>query len=101
MLHVLRALSLIVTRLERPTDFDVIFQKGNFSSVLRIACTGDPFVQLQALHLISELGIGQENDLKQRVLKSGAVPAIVQVKAIIVEVKPFLIISIKSFLLFA
>ena len=80
IVRVLRTVSLIATRLERPSDFDIMFQKGHLDSVLRIVESGEAFVQLQALHLISELGIGQEKELKQRVLEGGAVPAIVEVK---------------------
>jgi len=78
IVRVLRTVSLIATRLERPSDFDIMFQKGHLDSVLRIVESGEAFVQLQALHLISELGIGQEKELKQRVLEGGAVPAIVE-----------------------
>jgi acetylglutamate synthase len=77
--HVLRAISLVVTRLGATDEIHLLFRDGHFKAILRACLCEDHFVRQQAVHLVSELGVNQENDLKQNVLKNGAVKAIVEV----------------------
>jgi hypothetical protein len=76
---VLRTVSLILTKLESSTETQIIFQRRRFEDVLRACLSRDEFVRQQALHMVSELGVNQENSLKQNVLNAGAIPAIVKV----------------------
>lgn len=77
--HVLRTISFIITGLESFTEIHIIFQRRRFHDILQACQSRDEFVRQQALHVVSELGVNQENDLKQSVLSAGAISAVAKV----------------------
>jgi hypothetical protein len=80
--HVLRTISLIISRLESFTEIQIIFQRRRFHDILQACQSRDNFVRQQALHVVSELSVNQENGLKQSVLSAGAITAVAKVSAV-------------------
>lgn len=83
MYYVLRTVSLIVTRLDGIQEVLVLFEGTTMKDVLKLCLAKNDFVRQQALHLVSEIGVSPEQDLKQRVLKCGAVKVIIEVRVFV------------------
>ena len=81
MYYVLRTVSLIVTRLDGLQEILQIFANNHFKDIIGQCCSDNDVVREQALHLVSEIGVGEDHGLKQRVLKAGSVKAITEVCA--------------------
>ncbi len=90
MYYVLRTVSLIVTRLDGLQEILQIFDNNHFKDIIGQCCSDNDVVREQALHLVSEIGVGEDHGLKQRVLKAGSVKAVIEVCA------PFVICVILS-----
>eukprot|EP01032_Pedospumella_encystans_P009615 gene9615-11308_t len=76
--YVLRTVSLIVTRLDGLAEIEIIFENNRFKDIVKLCTADNDFVREQSLHLVSEIGVGEEHGLKQRVLNAGAVQAIIE-----------------------
>lgn len=86
MYYVLRTVSLVVTRMDGLSEIKIIFENNRFGDILIQCASVNSFVREQALHLVSEIGVSDEHNLKQRVLAAGAVKAIVDVSYFLVNI---------------
>ena len=88
-------MSLIVTRLDGLAEIEIIFENNRFKDIVKLCTADNDFVREQSLHLVSEIGVGEEHGLKQRVLNAGAVQAIIEVRL------PIYILFSSSLMVFA
>lgn len=91
MYYVLRTVSLIVTRLDGLAEIELIFENNRFKDIVQLCNADHDFVREQSLHLVSEIGVGEEHGLKQRVLNAGAVQAIIEVSYVYQHVYVFVV----------
>jgi len=78
----LKTITTIITRLDGFPQIELIFQYDRFGVILQQCLSGNGEVRQQALVLVSDIGVTDEGDIKQRVLSAGAVKIIIEVSTL-------------------
>jgi len=76
----LKAITTIITRLDGFPQIELIFEYKYFGDILEQCLSTNGDVRQQALVLVSDIGVTDEGDIKQKVLSAGAVKTIIKVR---------------------